>query len=206
HDGIHAPGAFDALQLVLPTVLERQPGPRDEVVRRRAHEHLAGIGDGHHSRADVHGYAAGLLSDRALDLPRVDARPHLEPQLAEHVPNRDTAADRPCRPVEQREEAVARRVDLLAAETHQLTPDRRMMSLEERAPGRVAELTGLDRRPDEVGEEDAREHTVARDPRRRPREELLHVTEELVRIVERHVVHACELDEARAGDMTRDVA
>jgi hypothetical protein len=69
------------------------------------------------------------------------------------------AADRACRAVERRHEAVARRVDLDAAEPLELVAHLRVMALEELAPAAVAER-GPPRRADNVRDKDRREDAV----------------------------------------------
>ena len=60
-----------------------------------------------HAGADVDGDAADVVADQ-LALARVEAGADLEPERADGVADRAGAADRAGRPVEGREEAVAR--------------------------------------------------------------------------------------------------
>jgi hypothetical protein len=58
------------------------------------------------------------------------------------------------RPIERREEPVAGRVELAAAEAAELAADGRVMPLEQRTPARVAQQGCDPGRADDVGEED----------------------------------------------------
>src|SRR5206468_5668421 len=70
------------------------------------------------------------------------------------------AADRPGRPVEGREEAVAGRVDRAAAEANELAAHELMVALEQLAPSAIAERGGALTGADDVGEEHGSEHAV----------------------------------------------
>src|SRR4029077_13095365 len=80
---------------------------------------------------------------------------------------------RACGPVEGREEAVARRVNLPAAEAAQLLAYGGVVPLEQGAPGAVAEPGGVLRGAHDVGEQHRGQHAVVVDHRARPGEELL---------------------------------
>ena len=108
------------------------------------------------------GDAAWLRAGRPLHLARVDAGPHVEAELREGVADGEPAANRTRRPVEEREEAVAGGVDLLAAEAIELGSDRRIVPSEELRPRCVTELRRPLGRADEIGEEDGREDAVGR--------------------------------------------
>ena len=62
--------------------------------------------------------------------------------------------------VERREEAVTGGVDLAAAVALELAADDRVVAVEQVAPGAVAERDCAVGRPDDVGEDDGREHAV----------------------------------------------
>jgi hypothetical protein len=87
--------------------------------------------------------------------------------------------------VEAGEEAIAGGVDLDAAETRELDADQVVVAFQEAAPLPVAELHGLDRRADEIGEEDRGEHGVRNPPRGRPDEERLDGLEREVVLLDR---------------------
>ena len=140
----------------------------------------------------------GFSPSAALDLTGVDPGADVEAERRERLPDREPTPDRPGRPVEQREEPVARRVDLLARVAGELTTHRRGVG-DQVGPRRVSELRRALGRADEVGEENRREHAIGEMCRPSAGEELLDLVEDLIRLDERHVVVALQLDEARAG-------
>src|SRR5207245_1646106 len=117
-------------------VLEDDPRTGDQVLDRARGEDLAGAGQSSDTRTDVHGKAADVVA-HAFALTRVEAGSDLEAGLAEAIADRDRAADGAGRPVECREEPVAGGADLLPAEMFQLATHRRVMLLEQVAPGLV---------------------------------------------------------------------
>ena len=116
-----------------------------------------------------------------LALAGVDARADVEPELADALDDRLGAADRPRRAVEGREEAVAGRVLLLAAVARQLAADEGVVTLEQLAPGTVAELGRPRVEPDDVGEEHGREDRVRNLGRRLAGDEPLDLVRDLRR-------------------------
>ena len=117
-------------------------------------------------------------------------------------------ADGARRPVERREEPVAGRVDLAAAEALELAPDERVVPLEQVAPAPVAELRRPLGRADDVGEEHRREHAVGLGHRGATpvRNSSISSSERVLVADPRQVVVARQLDEPRAGDLLGDVA
>ena len=111
--------------------------------------------------ADVHGDARQIVVT-PLALARVDARAHLDPEVA--APARCHplgAADRPCRSVERGEEPVAGRVDLLAVEVRRAPRGSTRRAASSRvAPAMVTESCGMLRRSDDVGEQHRLQHAV----------------------------------------------
>ena len=103
----------------------------------------------------MHGDAARLLTGGSLHFARMHTGADLELELAQRIAYGEPAPNRARRPVEEREEAVARCVDLLAVETVELGANRRVVLGEEVPPRRVAELVARCCRADEVREEDA---------------------------------------------------
>src|SRR6202035_2358862 len=95
-----------------------------------------------------------------LALSRVDAGPDLQAESRHRVDDGTRTTDRARRTVECRQEPVACGVDLTTAEADELAPHGRMVGLEQLAPAAVAELARLLGRPDEVGEENRREHAL----------------------------------------------
>jgi hypothetical protein len=84
--------------------------------------------------------------------------PHAD--LLEPVDHRQRGTDRPGGAVERREERVAGRVHLGPAETVELTAHDGPVALERALPAVVTGGRGPRRRPDDVGEQDRREHPV----------------------------------------------
>ncbi len=128
------------------------------------------------------------------------------PERRERVLNAERAANRACRPVEDREEAVSGRVDLLACEAVELPPHDRVVLLDEPRPRRVAERPGRLRRADDVREEDRREDAIG--DRRRPgaREELLDLVEQPVDAGPGQRAPSRQLDQAGRGNALCQVA
>src|SRR5687767_3852751 len=90
---------------------ERKPGAGDEVYYRARHEHFTRSCQILHPAPDVNGDARHVVSGQ-LDLARVHAGPHVEPELAHAVDDRARATHGPGRSVEGREETISGRVDL----------------------------------------------------------------------------------------------
>src|SRR5204862_358299 len=81
----------DALQLELAPVLELDARAGDEVVRRRAHEHLVRTGRRCDARADVHGDAPRGAAARPLNLTRMNAGADAQPERRDCVTDRKGA-------------------------------------------------------------------------------------------------------------------
>src|SRR5438105_14601275 len=140
-----APHAFE---LALSPLLERDPRAGDEVADGARDQHLSRVCLSRDARARVHGDPTHLAVHQ-LALTGMEARPQLETEGPDRVSDRARRANRPRRPVEGGEEAVARGVDLATAKPRQLLPDGCVMGLEKLAPAAVAELGGSPRRLDE---------------------------------------------------------
>ena len=137
--------------------------------------------------------------------PGVQSGPDLEPERRHRLRDCAGAANPRCRPVERREEPVARRVDLAAAEALELTSDDRVVTLDEVAPTLVADARGGLRGLDDVGEENGREHPIGFGAAANSGQELLHLAEHRVGVADPgQVVAARELHDARAGDSRAD--
>src|SRR5918912_4581027 len=138
---IDLPRPGDALQLVLAALLEGDPGAGDEVAHRARDEHLARPRERRDARPRVDGDPAHLPV-RELALAGVQAGAQLDAEPPHRLLDRVGGADRPRRPVEGGEEAVAGRVDLAPAVAGELRADRRLVRLEQLAPAAVARLRG----------------------------------------------------------------
>ena len=136
--GSPPPGAPALLELA--ARLQDQPGPGDDVAHRAGDEHLVRAGLGGDPRRDVDGEPGEIVAP-ALALAGVDAgrAPRTPPtRAASMIAMR--GAHRRCRRVERRDEAVAGRVHLAAAEPAELRPDDRVVRVELAPPRRVAHL------------------------------------------------------------------
>ena len=173
-DAEQTPLTGNALELCRSTILELQTRARNEVAYGAGHEDLAGLRTCGDARADVHGDARNLPV-RHLDLARVQSRSDLETKWPDRVHDRLRAADASRRPVERREEAVARRIDLTPVVAHQLATDRSVMLLEEVTPATVTELGDELGRAREIREEDGRESSVRGRRLTRARQELAYL-------------------------------
>ena len=136
---VKLPGAGDALELLLAPLLEWEPGARHEISDGARDHHFAGARRGGDAGADVD------RDSRQLPLVQfafadVNTDPRVEAEAVESFDDRLTRADRARGAVERREEAIASRVALLAAEPAQLPSHERMVLCEQVAPGSVTEL------------------------------------------------------------------
>ena len=119
---------------------------------------------------------------------------------------RQGAADRPRRSVEEREEAVARRPHLAAAEARELIADPSVMRLEHIRPRRVPELPRPLGGPHDVGEQHRRQHSVGLGPGSDPGQELLDLAQDRVRVADPgEVVIAGQLHKRGIGNALGEV-
>jgi hypothetical protein len=116
------PRLGDSFELMLAAIVKLDAGPGDEVMRGCGHEHLAGGSAARDACAEMDSDAARLASVRTLDLARVHAGSHAEAELAQHGTDLERSADRARRSVEEGEESVPGRIDLLAAKALELVP------------------------------------------------------------------------------------
>ena len=136
---VEAPGSH-ALELVLAAILERDPGAGDEVLDGAGDEHLAGrrLRRDARARPAPRSRSASLRAARTRPCGR--RRGSRARARATSSDDRARTVDRPRRPVEGGEEAVAGGVQLLAPEPRELAAHSRVVALEQLAPGLVAEL------------------------------------------------------------------
>src|SRR6478736_8537232 len=199
------PLARHTLKGVLAASGKAEARPGDEVDDDARNEHLASPGRCCHTRGDVYGDAADVVVAQ-LDLARVHTRPHLETQSPQHVADRRGASDRAGGSVEPGEEAVARRVDLTAAEALELAPDVGIVPAEQLFPSPVAELDRSLRGVDDVGEQHGGQDALDRRQRPDTGEELLDLVEQGVGVArEEQVVGALEFDEFGPGEAVAEV-
>ena len=141
---------------MLAPVGECEPGADGELSRRRADEHFVRLGSGRHARGDVQGDSARRSAD-AYDLPRMYARADRKAQSRRLIARAERRRHRGRRRVEERQEAVAGRVDLLAAEAEELFAQGAVVGGEKVGPRDVAEPRRRLGGADDVRDEDARE-------------------------------------------------
>src|SRR5205807_3446091 len=134
------PFPWHAFELVGAAVGELDPRADDEIAHRARHEHLAGCRPRAYARADVHGHAANVGVDQ-LTLTGVHAGAHTDAERADVLADRARAADRAGGTVERRQEAVAKRLDLVPAERCQLATHELIVAVEQRMPTVAAELS-----------------------------------------------------------------
>src|SRR5262245_49470060 len=135
----------------------------DEIPHGLRNQDLPGSRERSDSRTGRHGDPA-QLAVHPLTLAGVEAGADLQTQCANALADRESALDCAPWPVESSEEAVSGGVQLLATEAGQLRSNDRVVTVEESAPARVAQLGGLVRRADDVREKDGGKDAV--DPRR----------------------------------------
>src|SRR5207245_10346384 len=112
----------------------------------------------------------------------------------DRVAERAGAADRTCRPIERREEAVSCRVDLSAAKAFERDAHDAVMLGQEIAPLEVAERHRALGGSDDVREEHGGQHAIGIGTAAHTSEELLELVEDGVSAEERPLVVAVELD------------
>src|SRR6266446_4491040 len=204
--GVQRPLSLHALEAMDAVLHEAQARSRDQILQSAGDQHLARVRRGGHAGADVHGDAAHVVAPQ-LALAGVQAGADLEAERAHRLADGQRTAHRACGTVEGREEAVARRVNLPAAEAAQLLAYGGVVPLEQIAPGAVAEPRGVLRGAHDVGEQHRGQHAVVVDHRARPGEELLDRCEHRLHVpgIE-EVVVSRQLHELGTSDVLGKVA
>src|SRR5262249_7330342 len=110
------------------------------------------------------------------------------------------------RAVKSGEEAVTRRVHFAAAEPSQLAPCESVVALQELAPPAVAQRGRPLRGAHDVGDEHCSQDAIGLRGVSRPRQKLLYLIQDHIHVDPGRVVATGNLDEARAGNMPRQVA
>jgi hypothetical protein len=95
-----------------------------------------------HACANVDGDAADFLTHR-FALTRMQTGAHLKAAVAYRLQDRACAADRPDRPVECYEEAVAGGIDLAPAKSVELSANECVVALDQLRPPRIAQFGPL---------------------------------------------------------------
>src|SRR5437870_11206293 len=142
--GVQRPLSLHALEAMDAPLHEAQARSRDQILQRARDQHLARVRRGGHAGADVHGDAAHAVAPQ-LALAGVQAGADLEAERAHRLADGQRTAHRACGTVEGRKEAVARRVNLPAAEAAQLLAYGGAVPLEQIAPTALAEPGGVRR-------------------------------------------------------------
>jgi hypothetical protein len=127
----------------------------NEILDRARYQDLARVRPPGDAGADMDRDAAALGAHR-FALAGVHAGTDLEAEGATAAADRLGTADGAGRPVEGREKAVARGVDLAAAEALELAPGDAVEAVEQLVPARIAELCRALGRADDIGEQDRR--------------------------------------------------
>src|SRR5262245_6964947 len=116
---VEMPSAGNALQLVLASIVELEPRTGDEILHRARHEDLVGLGERGDTLADVHRHASDVVAAK-LELARVQSHTDVDPEAAGRSDNGVPAPDRARWSVERRQNPVAGRLHLTAAEHREL--------------------------------------------------------------------------------------
>jgi hypothetical protein len=154
----------------------------------------------------MHREAADVIGDD-LDLTDVQPGADLQAQVAHGIADGRRAPHPACRRVERRHEAVTHRLDLATAIPFEQPPHRAVVVREHRLPARVTDLGRSGGRPDDVREQDRREHAMRLRRRTDAGQERLDLAHDGVQVTgPDHVVDARELDEHRAVDVLGEVA
>ena len=141
-DRVELPLAGDALELVGAAVLEDDAGTDDRVLNGLRRQYLVWPREGADSGSDVNGDAAELRSEN-LELTRVGACAHAEPDAAHRRTDRLCGSNRPGGAIEGGQESVARPIDLPPSEVLKLGSNDLVVTLKKRAPFRVADAGGV---------------------------------------------------------------
>ena len=110
--------------------------------------------------------------------------PHVDPELANRVPDRLGATNRTRGAVERGEEPVAGSVDLPASKPVELMSNRCMVAFHHVTPGSVPERGSLLCRADDVGEHHRSEHAIGLRRFSDAGEELLDFVEESLAVTD----------------------
>src|SRR3990172_2584510 len=124
-------GAAQTLELVLSARLQGQARTVEEVASGAGDEHVSGTGERSHARRRVDADAA-RLSAHDLHPAGGDAAAHADPETRHRRVHRGRRTHGPRGSVEEREEAVAGRADLAAAEAVNRRADPDVVLVEDR--------------------------------------------------------------------------
>src|SRR5207342_841837 len=139
HHLVQAPTIRDALQFVLPAVLEGESRAGDQVLHRIRDEHLARSCQRRHAGTDVDGDPPDGVA-LELDLTCVKPDADVEAEILHRVSDCHGASDGSGWPIEGRKEPIARRIHLAAAVPSQQSPDSLVVGDQELSPRPIAHL------------------------------------------------------------------
>src|SRR5687768_4282656 len=137
NEGSERSATVDAPQLELAAVVEREPGPGEEVAHRARDEDLPRLGDREDPGGCMDGDAAHVIA-LDLDLTGVDAGARREPEGGGGIEHPGGSADGSAGAVEDDQEAVAGRLDLAPLVTLDVGPRRLVVVGQQGPPARVA--------------------------------------------------------------------
>jgi hypothetical protein len=163
-------------------------------------------GGGHHPRGDVDGDATDVALAQ-LDLAGVEARPDLDVDAAQLVPEGGGAADRPAGAVEGRQDPVAGGLDELTTELLDQPAGKVVVDLQQLAPAPVPEAGGPLGGAGDIGEQHGRQHPPGPGGSVDAGEELLDVVQgELGCLPDEQRVGSWKLDQLRLGEVPGEIA
>jgi hypothetical protein len=100
---------------MIAAVTKPQAGTRHQILDRARHQHLVRAGERRHARSDVNGNAADIIADY-FALAGMNPGADFNAKRPELVGDGASAAHAACRTVESGKNAVAGRLDFMAAE------------------------------------------------------------------------------------------
>jgi hypothetical protein len=118
----------------------------------------------------------------------VNARTDVEAEPAYRVDDGRRTSHRSGRPIERREEPVARGLDLTSAPAVELASDGLVVAIDEPLPCTVTDLDGACGRSGDVGEQHGREHAVGFGPSAGSGQEVLDLVRDRVGVAGPHQV------------------
>jgi hypothetical protein len=167
-------------EMTVSSVCELDPRSHDQVGDGARHEHLARPCGAPDPRPDVNGKAAGAFVGK-LDLAGMETGSDLQPNGFNAVSDSARASDRPRRTIEDGQETVACRVDLLPSEVMKLGAYDLVMGAQQLAPPAVTLPLGTLGRADDVGEQHRGKDSVYLDWRALTGQELADLLDRRVR-------------------------
>jgi hypothetical protein len=135
---VEMPSVRDAPQLVLAGILERESGAGDKILDGARDENLGRLSARRHTGTDVDRDAPDVVPVE-LDLAGVKPDAHVDTEIAHRARDGERAPDGPRRPVERRQEPVAKRLDLAPPVPGQRRAHKPVVVCKVLPPGSIAE-------------------------------------------------------------------